>query len=412
MKRIKELDGLRFFAIFAVFLVHYRPPHHPSWDLLATGWVGVDLFFVISGFLITTILLSLRDSSRPFTIFYWRRALRILPPYFVVLLCLCVAGILTHDPLPLPQAAAAMVFLSSLGMAHHAYVVFLHVLHSSSLSTAHAPLDHIHFFSSYRDGVGVFWSLSVEELFYLVWAPVVLRCSRRMILIISALAVVICPVLRLLVHDSLYAECFLFVCRFDTLMIGSLLALLFATSSRGTMSRSTLSSGLNATLVISLVASILLCVHCGVLRHIEIRSTLSFAAFGYTLLGTFFACVVGICCLHTGSEIFWARILRSRPLVYIGTVSYGMYLIHIPVWVALYRTFSRLDPTWTTPGVWMGLVSATFNNLDCGHVMEILREAILAIQRCRLCSSPSVSETRNRFANGIVIPLKTAGLTR
>jgi peptidoglycan/LPS O-acetylase OafA/YrhL len=80
VQRIKELDGLRTFAIFGVFLTHFRPVNQSGFDLLNIGWMGVDLFFGISGFLITSILIGLRGHEAPYKTFYWRRSLRIFPP--------------------------------------------------------------------------------------------------------------------------------------------------------------------------------------------------------------------------------------------------------------------------------------------------------------------------------------------
>jgi len=206
MKRIRELDGLRFLAIFAVLLVHYRPPYRPSLDVLSLGWVGVDLFFVISGFLITTILVSLRGSQHPFRIFYWRRVLRIFPPYYLVLLPLSLAILITHAQVAVHLAVEAWVFLLSLtGLAHHLQGAYLILFRGAPLNTMRAGIDN-HLMSSYGDGVFVFWSLSVEELFYLIWAPIVLKGSRRSIIAIGFLAIVVCPLLRLLFHSPNYQE--------------------------------------------------------------------------------------------------------------------------------------------------------------------------------------------------------------
>ncbi|NDG26204.1 MAG: acyltransferase, partial [Proteobacteria bacterium] len=93
---IPELDGLRGLAILAVLFYHFfwfpsDPTHWPKffsllWKLGQIGWVGVNLFFVLSGFLITRILLAQKGSHSFFKDFYWRRALRILPLYFLTLL--------------------------------------------------------------------------------------------------------------------------------------------------------------------------------------------------------------------------------------------------------------------------------------------------------------------------------------
>src|SRR5215469_9274502 len=93
--RILELDGLRALAITAVMLFHFSP-HHNHFKL---GWAGVDLFFVISGFLITGILLDLRTDPSPYRTFYWRRVLRIFPPYYAVLAAVAViAFFIHHEP--------------------------------------------------------------------------------------------------------------------------------------------------------------------------------------------------------------------------------------------------------------------------------------------------------------------------
>ncbi|HEX5284027.1 MAG TPA: acyltransferase family protein, partial [Bryocella sp.] len=81
MSRILELDGLRAIAILLVLGCHYPGFANRAKRLPEFGWVGVDIFFALSGYLITTILLGLRGRSAPYRTFYSRRAIRILPPY-------------------------------------------------------------------------------------------------------------------------------------------------------------------------------------------------------------------------------------------------------------------------------------------------------------------------------------------
>ena len=96
-KHIDSLDGLRGIAILLVFLYHDLPRnlHNPLSWLASVGWTGVDLFFVLSGFLITGILYDTRHATNFFKVFYARRALRILPAYFLAVgFVLLVAALL------------------------------------------------------------------------------------------------------------------------------------------------------------------------------------------------------------------------------------------------------------------------------------------------------------------------------
>ena len=207
--------------------------------------------------------------------------------------------------------------------------------------------------------MGIFWSLSIEELFYLMWAPIVLKFSRKRIWTVSLLVIAACTFLRIIVHSATYPEGFFFPCRVDALMAGSILALLLTSLTAGKIARPALRKGLMATAVLSFAGLALLSLHDGLLRHVELRSTLSFAAFGYSLLALFFASSVGLCSLCAGSSLFWARFLRSRPLVFIGTISYMMYLIHIPVWVSLHSIQSSWTGYATPPTLTLGLVACS-----------------------------------------------------
>jgi len=211
-------------------------------------------------------------------------------------------------------------------------------------------------FTHYKDGFSIFWSLSVEEAFYLIWTPIVLRCSRGNLITIGLLAVVICPFLRVICHSSQW-EFFFFPCRFDTLMLGSLLALSFGAVSEGEVPRATLVRGLNVAGALSLLCLVPLCIHDGLLRHMDLRSALSFTAFGYSLLGVFFVSVVGLCVVHAESALWWCRFLRLKPMVFVGTVSYMMYLIHISVWVTIYKLFCRFEGPGLVPWLLIAFLS-------------------------------------------------------
>src|SRR5580704_17000760 len=94
--RILELDGLRAIAILLVLGCHYPGYANHLWRIPEFGWIGVDIFFALSGYLITTILLGLRSRPTPYRTFYSRRLIRILPPYLVVTFFLFAVAIVQH----------------------------------------------------------------------------------------------------------------------------------------------------------------------------------------------------------------------------------------------------------------------------------------------------------------------------
>lgn len=397
MNRIRELDGLRFFAILGVLFVHYHPPFRPSLDLFSVGWVGVDLFFAISGFLITTILVSLRGALHPFAVFYWRRALRIFPAYYLVLLLLCAMQLIENIHAPISDTLAPFAFLTSLK---------LNLVFRSIASPWHGPLwatstfhidQHVFKHTEWIDGITVYWSLSIEELFYLVWAPIVLLCSRRVVLALSLFAIVICPILRVLCHSLDSQEYFLFLCRFDTLMFGSILALIFVACKRGAIQRSSLNRGLGVTAAASLVCLMLLFVHDGLFNHMEPRAAVSFAAFGYSLLGIFFASVVGLCVTHAGADFWWTRLLRLGPPVYIGTVSYMIYLTHIAIWVACYKLLSRFGGPALAPGILFGCLAAAATIAFAALSWKFFEKPILRFKNPRFLTQGAAPQSEEEM---------------
>jgi peptidoglycan/LPS O-acetylase OafA/YrhL len=166
--RIRELDGLRAIAVLMVIAVHYF-----SWILYSGagfGWLGVDIFFILSGFLITTILLGLREKEDYFKTFYARRALRIFPPYYLCLTVYFLISLAVHKPATVGLWLRYVFHYTSLQVGQPA------ILHVGRPVTPH-DLSMIN--SGVAVGLAVMWSLSVEEIYYTVWAPVVrfFRCA-------------------------------------------------------------------------------------------------------------------------------------------------------------------------------------------------------------------------------------------
>jgi peptidoglycan/LPS O-acetylase OafA/YrhL len=349
MKRIKELDGLRVIAIFAVLLLHFRPAHDQTLDITSLGWAGVDLFFAISGFLITSILIDLRTKGEcSLRTFYWRRMLRIFPPYYATVSIIILLAFVHGEPIYRRDIARVLTFVISLGHGYSLPLVLDRLFFHGGFSASPQPIITYHA-DVFWVGMGVFWSLSVEEWFYTLWAPVILKASRRAVLSFSVIPLFVCPALRALLHTSKFSEGFSFTCRFDSLAAGGCMAILFAAVKSGRLSRRILQRGLLLTIPISATALFSLSWHCGLFQGIELRSVTTFSIFGFTLLAIFFAAVTGACAHWSGS--FWTSALRCKPITYIGTISYSMYLLHYPIYVAVGIAMAHKE--WTTPMLWL-----------------------------------------------------------
>jgi len=162
-RKLQSLDGLRAIAIILVFLCHMQyhipPVNLPAVVLRAyvsQGWMGVDLFFVLSGFLITGILLDTREARNYFRGFYLRRILRIFPLYYLVLIAVIFAGIRLNNP----------AFTTKLPLPADRWLYFCYLTNWLALWKAHWGLHYVNYLAH-------FWSLAVEEQFYLVWPLVI-----------------------------------------------------------------------------------------------------------------------------------------------------------------------------------------------------------------------------------------------
>jgi len=300
--RIRELDGLRAIAALAVVHCHYFAwiPYSGA----AYGWLGVDLFFVLSGFLITGILLDLRPRPGYFRTFYARRALRIFPPYYFVL-----GGILLYS--------IAVGRPGSLGLwsQYFFYAVSLRPLelsaHPLTIPAAHSLI--------------VFWSLSVEEIFYLVWAPAVRFLRRERFWMLPAALIVAAPVFRLLFFGWGESAYYTLYCRMDGLAFGALAALLIRARRRAP-ARYAAADRLSGRAALVLAALFVLCVLPGAGAAAELR----LFVVGITIANAFFAAVVYYVASRSGEAAPLLRALRWKPLCSVGMVSYAVYLVHCP----------------------------------------------------------------------------------
>jgi len=311
---VPALDGLRGIAVLLVVTSHLNLLV-PRLDItriglvdgvIEGGYLGVDLFFVLSGFLITALILS-EERGRGeirFGSFYARRALRLLPALYFMLLCHAAYTLLTE--LNWDQE------LASLRAAVFYYSNWQVVFDLQSVAT----------------GTNHLWSLAVEEQFYLVW-PVVLvglfglQRSARTVAVALVTAIVGIALWRAHLWNQGAHWLELFVrtdTRADTLLVGALLGSLWVRAA--TPRRGVVTAGW-----VGLVVAV------GYLATVEASSGFSFKG-GSTLFAVAVALVL-LAVLDGG----WAptRVLETRPLRAVGRVSYGLYLWHFPMFHAVAR---------------------------------------------------------------------------
>lgn len=314
--RIPTLDGIRGVAVLLVLFHHlalYSGLRDPVINLDDILWragdssrIGVDLFFVLSGFLITGILFDSKRTSAYFTVFYGRRILRIFPLYFGFL------GLLMIVPVLLPSEQHAAFRESQ-------WWYWLY------LSNVHIALD------GWADPqhLGHFWTLAVEEQFYLLWPLVVWLFNRRQLLYISAACIAMALAFRVLTPfgmSGLDAHVLL-PTRMDSLAAGAFLALLL----RGPMTIAKLRGPALITLGLSamLIASLWWNNHLDWSYNHPLIGTI-----GYSLVAV--ACASLIAMVVDESRSTWYHTLfSSRALVALGKYSYGIYVFHHPIIIIL-----------------------------------------------------------------------------
>lgn len=346
MRRIRELDGLRAIAIFLVLGCHYEGFSQLAWRIPELGWIGVDLFFCLSGYLITSILLGLRGRTTPYKTFYFRRLMRILPPYLAVIALVGVYAI-HNQTLSAAWLTQQLFFLQAFQPQQNQSI--WHVLTHLRWHLYHLTplLDGTRLLTPALVGVplsvlivpSILWSLSIEEYFYLLWAPVVLRLSRTGILCVGVL---ICMIEMMLRWLTAIPEVYFGVAyRFDALLYGAFLAILLEHWRR------TCTPRWSRTFLTAVLVSATACV-AGILFTVrpvlgnDPRSSPLVLLFGLPLLSIAFAALIGLLILRSDSTWWLSRLLRTRVFQFIGTISYTMYLVHL-VAAAWIRNLSRVN---------------------------------------------------------------------
>ncbi|MGA2672938.1 MAG: acyltransferase [Terracidiphilus sp.] len=304
---LPSLEGLRAYAFLPVFLAHYFPvslfPYHSSLWLLPmslamdTAWLAVPIFFVLSGYLIGGILYDTRDRVGYFKVFYSRRILRVFPVYYITLLVVAYIDLIHGVPLNYNY------------WSHFLYIQNLlpgytgHLIEAPSVQTIH------------------FWSLAVEEQFYLTWPLVVWLCrDRRTLLRVTALLIVLCCVVRLLspwMHLSTTRCYFLTPTRVDAILLGVVLAL---------VRHGTIYKRLEPFAKFVALAGVSVMIITAIWT-------------GHTMPGTYLRVALQIPCVNlTAAAIIIAvmergslfcRICSARWACWLGSLSYGLYVFHL-----------------------------------------------------------------------------------
>jgi len=292
-----KIDGLRFVAIFFVLVAHFATY---MGEPISAGYYGVDLFFVISGFLITSILLKTEKGrfKNNYFNFLGRRTLRIFPIYYLSLIILWILNLDTVRE----NIFSLLTYTWNYTLAKH--------------QLSDSPVIH-------------YWSLSVEEQFYLFWPLVILFVRKNRFLLTTLVCLIVI---------TGYAQILFNI--FPSLSLYNQFGLLTRMSSLGMGALGAIAS-LNWTLPTKVFKS----------KHVEC-AVLFLLFVSLIIVHPIKFVIMGVCSIFFviksayfpfSTKCFNSFLLNKR-IIYIGTISYGIYLYHIPI--AYYIDRYLFDPIW------------------------------------------------------------------
>jgi peptidoglycan/LPS O-acetylase OafA/YrhL len=317
-RRVPELDGIRGLGMALVLVWHYvagqvqttvGSPVAYAIKLLSLTWTGVDLFFVLSGFLIGGILIDNRNASYFFRAFYFRRFCRIFPLYYLML---GIFALVVFSGTSTTNAGLAWLFADSFPL--WTYATFLQNFHM-----AEAGRMGPHW-------MAVTWSLAIEEQFYLILPIMVRLLNPRMLPWVLISLVISAPIIRTALYflhpESGIPGYLLLPARWDALFIG----VFGAWAMR--------QEGIRAWLAthqvwLYFVMAVTGALTFGLLAEGQSIASPGMTFGGHTLLGLFSLALILNVLLTPGGML--ARGLRNTALIWLGTVSYAVYLFHEPV---------------------------------------------------------------------------------
>lgn len=288
-----EIDCLRFFAFMAVFLHHFKTVDYSPF-FKAHGWIGVELFLLISAFLITTLLAKEFESSRKISIrnYFFRRILRIWPLYFVYLLGMLGLAAYTGTSEPL-RWLSLLTFTDNFATACEGF--------NPNLYTGHL------------------WTISLEEQLYFVFpfvAPLLIKLSERYVTCYLVLSWLVLVGLRYLALQGQFEPPFIWVLPIhcDSVIAGILLAKIRASSHKGQSPLLFFGVFVLGLVIMSWMVG----ARVEGTEHLYIYTVVAFFCFFLVKSG-----------LHSQSNKLLGAFFRQRILVYLGKISYGLYVFHI-----------------------------------------------------------------------------------
>ncbi len=315
LRRIPELDGLRAIAILMVISFHYINNQLINSSgfvakilgkLTSFGWVGVDLFFVLSGFLIGSNLIGNKGSKNYFSTFYIRRVVRIIPNYYLLILLFSIIC-------SIPFFSSDYFLTGNNVIPKWAYLLMIHNIF----------MAHLQNFGNIS--ISITWSIGVEEQFYIIFPILVYYLKEKWLPYVLVLAIVIAPLIRMQFTNWIPAYVLL-PCRMDSIAFGALIAY------------TNHSFSLTAIVKKWIVPIVLvLAVDCLICAYLYIRFS-DLGVFKNTLFAILFSGLIIFALVYKNS--IYGAVLRYRTLVWIGTISYSLYLFHDIILGLCHRIFS------------------------------------------------------------------------
>ncbi len=346
LKHYPALDGLRGIAIILVILYH----NFNFIEYFNYGWLGVDLFFVLSGFLITNILLNTLNSKNYFKNFYSRRVLRIFPLYyFSLILFLFLIPAISHSLLEMTYYQKNQIWFWT-------YLQNWPLIFKDDANAK--ALNH-------------YWSLAIEEQYYLIWPLIILLLKRpKRILSICILLLVMVIIARFYIWKNSenfpsYERAFLFT-RFDGILIGSMLATL---------------CNINPLLLRKYFTPFLISLTLFnylfyLFQKNQNPDFPSWAIAGFITFSLLFALIIYEAVMKENRLL--NLILTNPVLTFLGKYSYGFYIFHFPVLLMIKPYTDQLSGNWFGQGNFVQMfISALLASLAglttsilCYHLIE------------------------------------------